>query len=40
MIHKVIDLENLYVRQIMVPSNEIVSVPESATLDQVLHDDD
>jgi CBS domain containing-hemolysin-like protein len=36
MIHRIIDLENLYVRQIMVPRNEIVSVPESATLDQVL----
>jgi putative hemolysin len=37
MIHHIIDLENLYVRQIMVPRNEIVSVPENATLDQVLH---
>jgi len=36
MIHRIIDLENLYVRQIMVPRNEIVSVPASATLDQVL----
>src|SRR5258705_9602734 len=36
MIHHIIDLENLYVRQIMVPRNEIVSVPETATLDQVL----
>jgi len=36
MIHRIIDLENLYVRQIMVPRNEIVSVPENATLDQVL----
>src|SRR5207237_7577211 len=36
MIHRVIDLESLYVRQIMVPRNEIVSVPENATLDQVL----
>src|SRR6266446_6192157 len=36
MIHHIIDLENLYVRQIMVPRNEIVSVPENATLDQVL----
>src|SRR5258708_19193960 len=36
MIHHIIDLENLYVRQIMVPRNEIVSVRENATLDQVL----
>jgi len=36
MIHRIIDLENLYVRQIMAPRNEIVSVPETATLDQVL----
>ena len=36
MIHHIIDLENLFVRQIMVPRNEIVSVPENATLDQVL----
>jgi putative hemolysin len=37
MIHRVIDLQHVYVREIMVPRNEIVSVPESATLDQVLH---
>ena len=37
MIHRIIDLENLYVRQIMVPRNEIVSVPVDATLDEVLH---
>jgi CBS domain containing-hemolysin-like protein len=37
MIHHIIDLESLYVRQIMVPRNEIVSVPDDATLDQVLH---
>ena len=36
MIHRVIDLENLYVRQIMAPRNEIVSIPVEATLDQVL----
>ena len=36
MIHRVIDLENLYVRQIMVPRNEIVSIPVDATLEQVL----
>ena len=37
MIHRIIDLENLYVRQIMVPRNEIVSIPVDATLEQVLH---
>jgi CBS domain containing-hemolysin-like protein len=37
MIHRVIELENLYVRQIMAPRNEIVSIPVEATLDQVLH---
>ncbi len=36
MIHHIIDLENLYVRQIMVPRNEIVSVPVDASLEQVL----
>jgi putative hemolysin len=36
MIHRIMDLENLYVRQIMVPRNEIVSVPVNATLEQVL----
>ncbi|MFN0172470.1 MAG: hemolysin family protein [Bryobacteraceae bacterium] len=35
-IHNAVDLENLYVREIMVPRNEIVSVPRDATLDQVL----
>ena len=36
-IHRVIDLETLYVRQIMAPRNEIVSIPVEAKLDQVLH---
>jgi putative hemolysin len=36
MIHRIIDLENLYVRQIMVPRNEIVSISVDATLEQVL----
>jgi cold shock CspA family protein len=37
MIHRIIDLENLYVRQIMVPRNEIVSISVDASLDEVLH---
>jgi putative hemolysin len=37
MIHRVIDLDNLYVRQIMVPRNEIVSVSVDATLEEVLN---
>jgi len=36
MIHGVLDLGGLYVREIMVPRNEIVSLPVSATLDQIL----
>jgi len=36
MIHRIIDLESLYVRQIMVPRNEIVSISVDATLEQVL----
>jgi putative hemolysin len=36
MIHRIMELENLYVRQIMVPRNEIVSVPVDAKLEQVL----
>ena len=36
MIHRIMELENLYVRQIMVPRNEIVSVPVDANLEQVL----
>src|SRR5581483_1962222 len=37
MIHRVLDLSNLSVREIMVPRNDIISVPVDATLDQVLH---
>ena len=36
-IHNVVDLDNLYVREIMVPRNEIVSVPLNSTLDAVLN---
>jgi putative hemolysin len=36
MIHRVMDLESLYVRQIMVPRNEIVSISVDAKLDEVL----
>ena len=36
MIHRIMELENLYVRQIMVPRNEMVSVPVDAKLDQIL----
>ncbi|HUO29352.1 MAG TPA: hemolysin family protein [Bryobacteraceae bacterium] len=36
MIHRVLDLNELYVREIMVPRNDIISVPVEATLDQVL----
>jgi len=36
MSHRIIDLESLYVRQIMVPRNEIVSISVDATLEQVL----
>jgi CBS domain containing-hemolysin-like protein len=37
MIHRVLDLNDLSVREIMVPRNDIVSVSVEATLDQVLH---
>jgi putative hemolysin len=37
MIHRVLDLGDLLVREIMVPRNDIISVPVDATLDQVLH---
>src|SRR5580704_14287659 len=37
MIHNVLDLEDLQVREIMVPRNGIVSVPESSSMDDVLH---
>jgi CBS domain containing-hemolysin-like protein len=33
----VLDLGNISVREIMVPRNDIVSIPSDATLDQVLH---
>jgi CBS domain containing-hemolysin-like protein len=35
-IHRVLDLDNISVREIMVPRNDIVSIPVDATLDQVL----
>lgn len=37
MIHRVLDLSELSVREIMVPRNDIVSVSAEATLDEVLH---
>lgn len=37
MIHRVLDLEDLQVREIMVPRNGIVSVPAESTMDEVLH---
>ena len=36
MIHRVLDLDDLYVREIMKPRREIVSVPMGASLDEVL----
>jgi len=36
MIHHVLDLETISVREIMVPRHDIVSIPSDATLDQVL----
>ncbi len=36
MIHAVLDLEEVYVREVMKPRHDIVSVPIEATLDQVL----
>ena len=36
MIHRVLDLGSVAVREIMVPRNDIVSIPVEATLDQVL----
>jgi putative hemolysin len=35
-IHNVLDLENISVREIMVPRNDVASIPADATLDQVL----
>src|SRR5262249_38781272 len=37
MIHRVLDLDSLSVREIMVSRNDIVSIPVEATLDEVLH---
>lgn len=37
MIHRVLDLSAISVREIMVPRNGIVSISSDATLDQVLH---
>ncbi len=37
MIHRVLDLSDLTVREIMVPRNDMTSVSVDATLDQVLH---
>jgi CBS domain containing-hemolysin-like protein len=37
MIHHVLDLQELQVREIMVPRNGIVSMPEQSTMDEVLH---
>lgn len=36
MIHRVLDLEEVYVREVMKPRHDIVSVPIEATLDEVL----
>jgi len=36
MIHRVLDLETISVREIMVPRHDIVSIPSDASLDQVL----
>jgi CBS domain containing-hemolysin-like protein len=37
MIHRVLDLETISVREIMVPRRDIVSIPVDATIDQILH---
>ena len=37
MIHRVLDLNQIAVREIMVPRNDIVSIAADATLDEVLH---
>jgi putative hemolysin len=37
MIHRVLDLGNVVVREIMVPRNDIVSIDSAASLDDVLH---
>lgn len=36
MIHRVLDLGNVFVREIMVPRNDVISIPVNATLDRVL----
>ena len=36
MIHRVLDLEDLAVREVMKPRHDVVSVPANATLDEVL----
>lgn len=37
MIHRVLDLDSIAVREIMVPRHDMVSIPLNATLDEVLH---
>ena len=37
MIHRVLDLDHVSVREVMVPRNDIISIPAEATLDEVLH---
>jgi len=37
MIHRVLDLESIYVREIMVPRNDIVCISADSSLDDVLH---
>ena len=37
MIHRVLDLSSVSVREIMIPRNDIVSIPIDAELDKVLH---
>jgi CBS domain containing-hemolysin-like protein len=36
MIHRVLDLETVSVREVMVPRHDIISIPVDATLDQIL----
>lgn len=36
MIHRVLDLDNISVREIMVPRNDVVAIPADFTLDEVL----
>ena len=37
MIHRVLDLETVSVREVMVPRHDIISIPADATLDQILN---